>query len=587
MSWVRVCLVALLVAISTDASLVNEEVSREIDLKSHLVKIATTITLKNTGDDAVTSFNFAIDPSHASDLAHISASSDEDSLSMAAGDDGVMVVTLAASLGSQEQAEVVVNEVYYKAVSPFPKEITQSQSQLVVYRGNHLFYSPYETVTQSTTVTLPSATTESYSKFGSPSKDEDTIKYSDHKEFENVAPFSQSAMKIHYENNNPFLAVSSHERLIELSHWGNIAVEETLNVKHIGAALKGSFSRYDYQRQPNSGQSSVKSFKTILPASADDVYYRDEIGNISTSNLLKTEDSVDFEIRPRFPLFGGWKTFYYFGYNLPSYNYLYSRGDLNVLKMRFVDHIMDDQAIEDFTLKIILPEGSKNINVQLPYDAQREEDSLHFTYLDTVGRPVITFKKSNLVEQHIDDFVLSYNFNRLLLLQEPLLVVAAIFLVFLTVIIVVRLDFSIAQDHVLDARLRVRGVIEQIQLQQDKRNGLYKAYESAVTKYKANKDASGFAANKKAVEKDQKEASAAIGGLLIKLNEDSKEASDKVAALNKLDSDIKDKLATCSNLAEKLISKKLTREAYLDQDGKVQKSLADLKEKIIDLTDNM
>jgi len=263
------------------------------------------------------------------------------------------------------------------------------------------------------------------------------------------------------------------------------------------------------------------------------------------------------------------------------------RGDLNVLKMRFVDHIMDDQAIEDFTLKIILPEGSKNINVQLPYDAQREEDSLHFTYLDTVGRPVITFKKSNLVEQHIDDFVLSYNFNRLLLLQEPLLVVAAIFLVFLTVIIVVRLDFSIAQDHVLDARLRVRGVIEQIQLQQDKRNGLYKAYEAAVTKYKANKDASGFAANKKVVEKDQKEASAVIGSLLVKLKEDSNEAAEKVTSLNKLDSDIKDKLAACSTLAEKLISKKLTREAYLDQDGKVQKALVDLKEKVLDLTDNM
>jgi len=586
MGGIKLCLIALLLALA-DASLVNEEVSREIDLKSHLVKIATTITLKNDGDSAVISFDFAVDPTHASELAHISASQDDDSLSILDGGDGIKVVALANSLGAGEQTEVVVNEVYYKAVTPFPKEITQSQSQLVVYKGNHFFYSPYETVTQSTTVLLPSATTESYSKFGGASKDDDTIKYGDHKEFENVAPLSQSQMKIHYENNNPFLAVSTHERLIELSHWGNIAVEETLNVKHIGAGLKGSFSRYDYQRQPNSGQSSVKSFKTILPASADDVYYRDEIGNISTSNLLKTEDSVDFEIRPRFPLFGGWKTFYYFGYNLPSYNYLYSRGDLNVLKMRFVDHIMDDQAIEDFTLKIILPEGSKNINVQLPYDAQREEDGLHFTYLDTVGRPVITFKKSNLVEQHIDDFVLSYNFNRLLLLQEPLLVVAAIFLVFLTVIIVVRLDFSIAQDHVLDARLRVRGVIEQIQLQQDKRNGLYKAYEAAVTKYKANKDASGFAANKKAVEKDQKEASAVIGSLLAKLKEDSNEAAEKVTSLNKLDSDIKDKLAACSTLAEKLISKKLTREAYLDQDGKVQKALVDLKEKVLDLTDNM
>merc|ERR1712154_138246 len=165
--------------------------------------------------------------------------------------------------------------------------------------------------------------------------------------------------------------------------------------------------------------------------------------------------------------------------------------------------------------------------------AERDADSLHFTYLDTSGRPVITFHKSNLVEQHIDDFILSYNFNRLLLLQEPLLVVSAIFLVFFTVIICVRLDFSIAQDHVLDARLRVRGVIEQIQLQQDKRNGLYKAYEAAVTKYKANKDASAFAANKKANDKDHKEASAAIGQLLVKLKEDSNEAAEKVTSLNK------------------------------------------------------
>ena len=29
---------------------------------------------------------------------------------------------------------------------------------------------------------------------------------------------------------------------------------------------------------------------------------------------------------------------------------------------------------------------------------------LHFTYLDTVGRPVIVARKSSLVEQHIQDF---------------------------------------------------------------------------------------------------------------------------------------------------------------------------------------
>ena len=33
-------------------------------------------------------------------------------------------------------------------------------------------------------------------------------------------------LSVHYENNNPFLVVSRLERTIELSMWGNIAVEE-------------------------------------------------------------------------------------------------------------------------------------------------------------------------------------------------------------------------------------------------------------------------------------------------------------------------------------------------------------------------
>ena len=64
----------------------------------------------------------------------------------------------------------------------------------------------------------------------------------------------------------------------------------------------------------------------MLPPSAKDVYYRDEIGNISTSHMHETDDGVELELRPRFPLFGGWKTNYYIGYNVPSYQYLYHSG---------------------------------------------------------------------------------------------------------------------------------------------------------------------------------------------------------------------------------------------------------------------
>lgn len=47
---------------------------------------------------------------------------------------------------------------------------------------------------------------------------------------------------------------------------------------------------------------------------------------------------------------------------------------------------------------------SRNIQIKMPYSVERMPDELHYTYLDTVGRPVIVLKKSNLVEQHIQDF---------------------------------------------------------------------------------------------------------------------------------------------------------------------------------------
>ena len=72
--------------------------------------------------------------------------------------------------------------------------------------------------------------------------------------------FPQGGLKVHEENNSPFLTVTSLERVLEVSHWGNIAVEEHVDVRHTGATLKGSFSRFDYQRSQD-GVSSIKSFK--------------------------------------------------------------------------------------------------------------------------------------------------------------------------------------------------------------------------------------------------------------------------------------------------------------------------------------
>ena len=203
-------------------------------------------------------------------------------------------------------------------------------------------------------------------------------------------------------------------------------------------------------------------FKTILPASAQDVYYRDEIGSIYTRHLLILDDSVEMEMKPRFPLFGGWKTHYIIGYNLPSYEYLYNLGDQYVLKMRFVDHVFDKQVVDSLTVKIILPEGARNIQVDSPYEISRAPDELYYTYLDTFGHPVIVAHKKNLVEQHIQDIVVHYTFSKVLMLQEPLLLVAAFSILFFTVVIYVRLDLSITKDPAAEARMKVACITEQV-----------------------------------------------------------------------------------------------------------------------------
>lgn len=74
---------------------------------------------------------------------------------------------------------------------------------------------------------------------------------------------NKAALRVHEENNSPFISVTNLVRLIEVSHWGNIAVEEYIDLKHTGANLKGSFSRFDYQRQQD-GYASVKSFKVTI-----------------------------------------------------------------------------------------------------------------------------------------------------------------------------------------------------------------------------------------------------------------------------------------------------------------------------------
>lgn len=443
------CESAAVDTISNEIKIKN--VDRTIDISSQLVKISAKITVENSGKSPVKQFLLAVEGVAKNNLAFIGAkdSSNKDlrlTETSVKGYDNVKFwrVDLKEGVNAGSTAVISCESVFTKAILPYPTAITQAEDQLVKYNGNLHFFSPYTVASQKTSVVLNTKSVESFTKVKPFLQQDGTIIYGP---FTNTAPFTEKELSIHYKNNSPFLTVSRIERLIEVSHWGNIAVEEVIEIEHTGAQLKGPFSRYDYQQDHHSGPASVRNYKTLLPASASDVYYRDTNGNISTSNMKIKKDSVELDLRPRYPLFGGWRSHYTLGYNVPSYEYLFQQGNEYLLKMRVIDHIFDDMQVDEVVTKIILPEGTTNIKLILPYPVTRLPDSLHYTYLDTKGRPVISFTKKNVVENHIQDFQLRYTFPRLLMLQEPLLVVGFLYMLFLCVIIYVRLDFSIHKSE--------------------------------------------------------------------------------------------------------------------------------------------
>lgn len=443
-----IALAILSVASTTElinTKLVNKNVERTIDLTSQLVKITSIITLENTGKESVRKYFVALEPGSVDKLSYISA---RDALKEELVVDSVRIanesyygVELKQPLAAGRSVSVTLELVFTEALLPYPSKIAQKDRQLVRYFGSHYLYSPYLTTKQTTTVTLYSKTAENYTKLKPITVTDSTITYGP---YEDIAPLTFDQMIIHYENNAPFMTVTRLERHIEISHWGNIAVEEHIELVHSGAKLKGSFSRYDYQRDTSSSHHSVKAYKTILPAAAHSIYYRDTNGNISTSQVRVRKDWIELELRPRFPLFGGWRTSYILGYSVPSYQYLFRRSSTQfVLHMRLIDHVFDDMQVKELETVIVLPVGVKNVKLNLPYQVERLPDSVAYKYLDTLGRLVVKLRKTNLVENHIQDLEIVYDWQPLLLFHEPALLSAALYLIFIVVIIYVRLDFSI------------------------------------------------------------------------------------------------------------------------------------------------
>ncbi|TPX38079.1 dolichyl-diphosphooligosaccharide---protein glycotransferase [Synchytrium microbalum] len=432
--------------------LINENVERTIDLTSAITRETTKVTFRVEEDGKSTDeYIFALPLSCSGRLASLDMLNDAgirlDFAATWGNQTSQMHMYRAKLKSSMSSGTVTIKAAFTKRSRPYPIEIPQSDKQYLEFFGSANYVSGYPTTTQKTTIRLPNSNVITFSANPSPAaKSGNAITYGPYKD---VAANTINEINVHYEDSKPVLVAKSLFRDVWVSHWGGqLSVEEHYELANEGAKLKGQFSRIDYafSAATHDRQNVLRQLTLTFPPKANNAFYRDTVGNVSTSKYRNERTKSVMEIKPRYPVWGGWKYTWYHGYSVPLSDFLRHRGSKYALAIPFIastTNVTHDKV----TLRVVLPEGADNVRVAAPFLVDHESQSIVYWYLDTVGRPAVTLEKNNVVDEHNGIVYVSYDYADYNLYRKPLLATGVFFALFVLSMIVLRLDFSIIPDE--------------------------------------------------------------------------------------------------------------------------------------------
>lgn len=322
------------------------------------------------------------------------------------------------------------------SLSPLPATIGQADKQFLTYSFSAYMPSAYTTVTQKTKLKFPSNNVPDYTpteglKSGSdPERKGTTYTYGPYDTAE-VAPGTEHPITVRYEFTKPVITVNLLERDLEVSHWGgNLATEERYWLRNNGSELTNQFSRVQwtftsYQKAPTSALRELTY--PLLPGSVDP-YFIDDIGNVSTSRYRPSvgKSAGNLELKPRYPIFGGWNYSFRIGWNNDLASFLRRAAgvdsDSYVLKVPLIEGPKMAEGIqyERVVVRVVLPEGAHNVRFELLEGTNSNglPGAKHIyahlntlkTYMDTLGRTTLTLEVDSLTDEARDSkFVVCTN----------------------------------------------------------------------------------------------------------------------------------------------------------------------------------
>ncbi|ERF73122.1 hypothetical protein EPUS_09196 [Endocarpon pusillum Z07020] len=373
------------------------------------------------------------------------------------------IIRFPEPLPSKAQLTLAISYHFLSSLTPLPANIRQDETQYLTYSFSAYVLSVYTTLKQKTKLKLPTTDVPEYTttaglKSGSdPEKQGTSFTYGPY-ETEDIPPGTAHPVSIRYEFTKPVLVCSLLERDIEVSHWGgNLAIEERYWLRNDAATLSDNFSRIKWATQSyyNGPTSALRELKVPLKPGSVDPYFTDDIGNVSTSRYRPNRlRDASLELKPRYPVFGGWKYSFRIGWNnhLGSFLRKLKTDHTYILSVPFLEGPKMQEGIqyEHVQVRVILPEGAENVRWELVggtgLPTLQSEVSLHKTFMDTTGRTALKLTAMNLVDEAREaSLVVVYDYPYLAAFRKPLTIFVGVFGVFVAAWAIARVDTSIGR----------------------------------------------------------------------------------------------------------------------------------------------
>nr|OQO25948.1 hypothetical protein B0A51_06086 [Rachicladosporium sp. CCFEE 5018] len=370
-------------------------------------------------------------------------------------------ITFPTPLAPKAQITLAISYYALSALTPKPSRLdSQNDKQYLHYAFSAYAPSAYATANQKTklklsTTDVPDAPIlpSSLNSEGKtdPQKQGSTYTYGP---YADVPAGATQDTHVRYEYTHPLPHSSLLERDVEISHWGgNAAFEERHWLSNRAATLKNQFSRVAYQQAAyyNPPSTALKELRYPLAIGSQDAYFIDDIGNVSTSRFRSNLREANLELKPRYPMFGGWNYSFKTGWNSDLSSVvraLKGKSDEFVLKVPFFEgpKLSEGMEYERAVVRVILPEGAKILTWDTTVPVISNATSLHRTFMDTVGRTTLTLTSINLVDELRDrELIITYEYPFSARFRKPVVITLGLFVVYIASYVIGNLDVRIGK----------------------------------------------------------------------------------------------------------------------------------------------